>query len=169
MEKWLEAYDPRAAEYIIREELEWLKQRIANNIIQQGANASGKTIASMKVTTKPDGGTLTGRAYFGALETGRRPTNPNTDNHVRLSDIIYDWMQAKGIHAIDGKDMSMAWAIAKSIHKKGTRLYQQGGRDTIYSREILRTTANLNERFSRLIRTMISTIKINTKDGEIIK
>lgn len=160
---WLITYDPKSAEVVIREELEWLKQRIATNIVMQGANASGKTIASMKVTTTPDGGTLTGRNYFGTLETGRRggkiPRN--------FANIIYEWMQAKGVHAMGGgekADRSMSWAIAKTIQKKGTVLYREGGRDTIYSKEILKTIANINTRLGGLIAKQIQTINLNLKD-----
>lgn len=162
---WLMTYDPREAEFIVKSELEWLKQRIAFNIVAQGANATGKTIESMKVTTTPEGGTLTGRAYFGTLETGRRggkiPRN--------FASIIYDWMQAKGVHAEDGNDISMAWAISKTIQKKGTLLYRQGGRDTIYSKEITKTIENVMKRLNGLISTNIHTINLNTKDGGQIK
>ena len=169
MMAWLMTYDPREAEFIVKSELEWLKQRIAFNIVAQGANATGKTIESMKVTTTPQGGTLTGRAYFGTLETGRRPTNPNTNNRVNLYSIIYDWMMAKGVHAQDKTDVSLAWAITKSIHKKGTRLFQQGGRDTIYSKEIMKTIESVMKRLNGLISTNIHTINLNTKDGGLIK
>lgn len=165
MMAWLMTYDPREAEFIVKSELEWLKQRIAFNIVAQGANATGKTIESMKVTTTPQGGTLTGRAYFGTLETGRRggkiPRN--------FASIIYDWMQAKGVHAEDGNDISMSWAIAKTIQKKGTLLYRQGGRDTIYSKEITKTIENVMKRLNGLISTNIHTINLNTKDGGLIK
>lgn len=165
---WLMTYDPKSAEVVIRGELQWLKERIANNIIMQGANASGKTIASMKVTTTPDGGMLTGRNYFGTLETGRRggkiPRN--------FANIIYEWMQAKGVHAMGGgekADRSMSWAIAKTIQKKGTVLYREGGRDTIYSKEITKTIENVMKRLNGLISTNIHTINLNTKDGGQIK
>ena len=165
---WLMTYDPREAEVIIRSELEWLRERIASNIIMQGENASGKTIASMKVTTTPDGGQLTGRSYFGTLETGRRggriPRN--------FADIIYQWMQAKGVHAIEGgerADRSLSWAIAKTIQKKGTLLYREGGRDTIYSKEIIKTIANINSRLGGLIAKQVQTIHLNLKDGGQIK
>ena len=167
MNEWIKTYDPRAAEEIFRGELEWLKQRIAQNIILAGANASGQTIASMEVKTTSTSGTLLGRNYFGTLETGRRagkiPRN--------FGDIIYEWMQAKGIHANDGKDMNMAWAIAKTIARLGTTLHppRGQGRDTIYSQEILRTTANIHERISGLFSLMIGNIKLNIKDGGLIK
>ena len=161
---WLMTYDPKEAEVIIRSELEWLRERIKTNIIMQGANASGKTIDSMKVTTTSDGGELTGRPFFGTLETGRRggkiPRN--------FASIIYDWMMAKGVHAIEGgekADRSLSWAIAKTIQRKGTVLYREGGRDTIYSREITKTIKNLNERMAGLMSKSIQTIHLNLKNN----
>ena len=165
--------DKEAARVIIREELEQLRQRIAANMTAAGQVASGRTIASMHVETNEQEGTLFGRAYFGVLETGRRagavPSN--------FTAIIYRWMQDKNIHAkplpyirpgahkyndpqVRG-DMSMAAAIAHTIKTRGSKLFRQGGRDDIYSKEIPATVERVRERLVFLISQTFSSIKLN--------
>jgi hypothetical protein len=90
-------------------------------------------------------------------------------------------MQAKGIHATDVKkpknpwkmtaydaqvraDRSLSFAIATSIMKRGTKLFREGGRDTIYSQEIPKTIDKVRERLSRLISAeVMEQIKLNTQ------
>ena len=80
---------------ILNEELGSLKAAIINNIRATGQWASGKTADSMQVQVSGNTGELVGRKAFGTLETGRKggrvPRN--------FAAIIYDWMQAKGVHA----------------------------------------------------------------------
>jgi hypothetical protein len=57
---------------------------------------------------------------------------------------------------------SMAAAIAQVIRRSGTKLYRDGGRDDIYSREIENTRKTLMERLSRFIIQKIEHIKLNT-------
>ena len=59
--------------------------------------------------------------------------------------------------------------LPKTIQKKGTLLYRQGGRDTIYSKEITKTIENVMKRLNGLISINIHTINLNTKDGGQIK
>ena len=69
--------DKQMPSAIVREELETLKQRIIANMYAANAVATGKTIKSMHVTMAEGDkieGTLYGRKFFGALETGRKPT-----------------------------------------------------------------------------------------------
>ena len=161
---------------ILTEELGTLKARIINNIRATGQWASGKTAASMAVYVSGSIGELVGRRAFGTLETGRRggrvPRN--------FAAIIYDWMQAKGVHADpmpyktsrphkyteqERGDRTMAYFIAKTIRREGTRLYRQGGRDDVYSREIPATIDRINARLSRIFQASVEQqIKLNTKE-----
>lgn len=161
--------------YIVGEELEELKQRIIRNMQAAGAVATGKTIQSIEVNSRPDGGALTfrGRMPFGVMETGRKGGRIP----YGFTSIIYDWMQAKGIHGTtfpyktDGEhkfasaqergDYSMASAIAHTIARSGTKLYREGGRDTIYSQEIPQTVTNIKSALMRFMFAEVKSIKLN--------
>lgn len=90
-----------------------IKQAIAPH------TATGRTAASLKYTVKREGTKetliLTGRAFIMALETGRKPTPQYTKPSKAFVQNIREWLAAKG------EDTAPAYAIAKSIHKKGTK------------------------------------------------
>lgn len=159
--------DGVAIEQILREELGTLKAAIIVNIRKAGEWASGQTAASMQVTANGGVGILAGRRAFYTLEMGRRagkvPRNMQT--------IIYDWMQAKGVHGTaipyvrKGKhkytpqqrgDMSMAWHISQKIKKEGTRLYRQGGRTDVYTSAIPGAVQRVNTRLAGLMQAKIA-------------
>jgi len=162
---------------ILTEELGTLKATIINNIRTTGQWASGKTAASMQVYVSGSVGELVGRRAFGTLETGRRggrvPRN--------FMGIIYDWMMAKGVHAEpmpyktsrphkyteqERGDRTMAYFIAKTIRREGTRLYRNGGRDDVYSRAIPLTIERINSRLSGIyVASVTQQIKLNTKEN----
>lgn len=167
--------------YLIAEELEQLKQRIIMNMQTAGQVASGKTIASLFVERRANGGALVfrGKMPFGVMETGRKGGKVP----YGFSSIIYLWMQQKGVHGQpmpykrkglhkyseqERADRSMASAIAHTIARSGTKLYRDGGRKDIYSNEIPTTIASIRERLLPLMREQIRNIKLNTT-GEAIK
>ena len=159
---------------ILTEELGTLKATIINNIRTTGQWASGKTAASMAVMVSGSIGELVGRKAFGTLETGRRGGRVPRNFH----NIIYDWMQAKGVHADpipyktsrphkyteqERGDRTMAYFIAKTIRTIGTRLYRDGGRDDVYSRAIPVTIERINSRLSGIyVASVTQQIKLNT-------
>jgi hypothetical protein len=55
----------------------------------------------------------------------------------------------------------MASAIAHTIAKSGTRLFRQGGHDTIYSNEIPQTVATIKDAVLKLAVTQVKSIKLN--------
>lgn len=177
--------------YLVGAELETLKQKIIQNIQSAGAVATGKTIQSLAVQHRPDGGALVfrGRMPFAVIETGRRgiksttivgdpkyvTKNPKVPSN--FAQIIYNWMQAKGVHASpmpykrnglhkyanaqERGDYTMASAIAHNIYLYGTRLNREGGRDTIYSKEIPQTVATIKDAVLKLAVTEVKSIKLN--------
>ena len=183
----MKEFDPRIGSEIVAEELDERRKRIIVNMQREGAVATGNTIRSLRVEQRPFGAALISaqRMPFGVLETGRRGGNvPQPVIHgvpVGFAAIIYRWMQAKGIHATDVRkppsprfvamqneqekaDRSLSFAIATSIMKRGTKLFREGGRDTIYSREIPKTIDKVRERLSRLISAeVLEQIKLNTQ------
>ena len=122
---------------ILNEELDDLRKRIIKNHISAGQKASGKTINSMRVELGDNYGQLTGRKYFGTLETGRKPGKVPAN----FSNIILKWMQSKGINV--PKPKSFAYLVARKIRIEGTVLYRAGGRSDIYSEEINKTIPKL--------------------------
>ena len=149
------------ARKILLSELRTLKGHIAQNIHNAGANASGRTIASMLVTLDngEDGtytGELTGRAFFGALETGAKPwRNQYTHPPKFFREIIQRWIDDKGLAL-------SAYLVARKIMRTGTALYREGGRDTIYSREIPKAIERINERTLFFWNTILTeNIKLN--------
>lgn len=112
------------------------KVRIQQNLETTGTNASGRTSRSLEVVVDNTSGTLFGRQAFGTVETGRRAGRVP----YGFTEIIYQWMQDKGVHAERygrrsqrSADMSMAYLIAKKIAREGSKLYRDGGRVDIYS------------------------------------
>lgn len=159
---------------IIYQELDELKARIIQNHTAAGQVASGRTAKSLRVEVDEESGRLFGRSPFGTLETGRKGGKVPRQFYL----IIRKWMADKGIQAppIPYKTnrphkytpeergaLSMAAAIAETIRKKGTKLYRDGGRNDIYSKEIEKTRKILAERLSRFIIQKMQHIKLNTE------
>jgi hypothetical protein len=60
-------------------------------------------------------------------------------------------------------DRTMAYFIAKTIRRDGTRLYREGGRDDVYSRVIPTTIERINSRLSGIyVAAVAQQIKLNT-------
>lgn len=104
--------------------------QIRNNLATTGTNATGRTAQSLRYEVKNEGFkqslTIFGRKYFMTVETGRKPTPQYDKPSAQFVASIKQWADTKGI----GK---FAYAIAKSIHQKGTKLYQTGGRQDVVS------------------------------------
>jgi hypothetical protein len=166
------------SKHIVINEMEALKQRIAANIVSTGQNASGRTIASLRVEEYEDGAKLLGRFPFGTLETGRKPGKV-PGNFI---DIIIQWMKDKGIKAApipyiripsqkwqpkydpqSRGDMSLAGAIAHKIKTEGTRLFRNNGIDNVYSNEIPLTVEVVKKQLAGIYKNEIQTININSK------
>lgn len=127
---------------IIAVHLEAVKYKVEARISELGKNATGKTSASLQVQSFSDGGSLLGSSALLSMERGRGPGKV-PKNFVET---IKDWIKAKGINVpqIQSKRASslsayerglnsLAGAIAHSIMKKGTRLYQKKGYDDIFA------------------------------------
>ncbi len=107
-------------------------ERIKQNIVSTGTNATGKTAKSLRyeisvVGTKTILMVIGARPYFATIETGRKATPNFTKPSVAFVASIKEWVKAKGLPE------GSAYAIAKSIHKHGTKLHQAGGRQDIIS------------------------------------
>lgn len=162
---------------IIGDEFDSLMKRIIANHQRAGQVASGRTMRSIRKEISDNGGEVFGRAYFGVLETGRKPGPTPRSFHK----VILRWMRDKGISAEpipyirkesnkwkpkytpqERGDMSLAGAIAYRIRKEGTKLYRDGGRDDIYSNEIPKTVENILDRLMTVFEKDVESININS-------
>lgn len=105
-------------------------EHIRSNLSTSGTNATGKTSRSLRYEVIVEGNSTTlkivGKPFFKVVETGRKATPQYDKPSEDFVASIREWAQAKGIPGA-------AYAIAKSIHQKGTKLHQSGGRDDIFS------------------------------------
>lgn len=166
---------------IVKVELDSLRERIIANLMRAGQNASGRTIASLRVDIRADGGTLFGRSPFGTTETGRKggkvPAN--------FQDIIKQWIIDKGIavtsmpyiraatknwtpkYTPEQRGLnSMSWCIARKIAREGTALHRAGGREDIYTKEVDLAVKNISDRVFGIFKEDVT--RINKRANENI-
>lgn len=146
---------------IERSLFEW-KEEIIANYTSSGERTTGKTGEEFEVNMTANGGKLLGANYVYVLEQGRGETKKNGSGAVRRN--IKEWIVAKGVFDYLGeKELdSLAWAISKTIHKIGTKLFREGGRKDIYSNVI--TESAINE----LVNKIAAVITVDVS-SEIIK
>lgn len=103
--------------------------QIKENLASTGTNATGETGNSLRLEVKNEGFKqvlkIYGRPYFMTVETGRKPT-PDFKPSIQFVANIKRWMDAKG-------KTGSAYGIAQAIHKKGSKLFREGGRTDIVS------------------------------------
>ena len=116
-------------------------EQIKQNLSSTGTTATGKTSTSLRYSVTDNGNKATlrvvGKPFFAVVETGRKPT-PSFKPSKQFVASIQEWMDAKG-------KQGSAYAIAQSIHKHGSKLFQKGGRTDIYSNVI---NQNLTDKIS---------------------
>lgn len=99
---------------ILSDLIEAIKTDVINSMQAKGRNATGETIAALESVLTPDNGQLLASWWIDALEVGRKPTSQGAiQGEPPMIDNIKAWCEAKGI------DVSLAWAIKKSIDKNG--------------------------------------------------
>lgn len=134
-------------------------QDIRSNMQSTGTNATGKTSKSLRYEVKQQG-TKTilkvyGKPFLAVVETGRKPTPQFTKPSKAFVASIKEWVKARGINE------GAAYSIAKSIHQKGTRLHNSGGRKDILSNVINPSLTDKIARdgLSRFAKTLMANIK----------
>ena len=86
--------------------------------------ASGELLNSVRYELKDNELNIYAKAYIGALQNGRKPTTGNAGNPT-LKEAIRDWIDDKGINPEDISKDSLAYLIARKIHREGTLLYRK--------------------------------------------
>lgn len=131
---------------ILTRHLENVKAKVSSQMQTLGRNASGQSVASLRVEVSGDTGTLYGSKSFFVMQRGKGPGK----GPKGFVEIIKQWIKDKGIAVTpiptktgQGKYTpeerglrSIAGAIAYTILKKGTRLHRNNGYDDIYDTAI---------------------------------
>lgn len=108
------------------EECALFRGRLAESMIRRGQRATGKTIAAMHESSpEPGVARLWAPFYLNALESGVAPSKQRPFPRPSYSFVasLRAWAQARSFQG-------SLWALATSIIRKGTRLYQAGGKST---------------------------------------
>ncbi len=102
---------------ILHQEGGYIVDAIRQSMASKGKNATGRTSKSLRYEVKQDGFKTTlrvlGKPFIMVVETGRKPT-PSYKPSYEFVQSIKIWAKSKGI------EQGAAYAIAKSIHQKGT-------------------------------------------------
>lgn len=135
---------------ILRSELEGLRQRVADNIVATGRNATGKTVAGLSVEANGLSGALTGREAFATLEIGSRPWAHQYPRPPKwFAKLIQEWIDAKSLRL-------NAYAVATTLMRDGSRLRRQGGKDDVYTPEIPRTLEAITRRVTSQMQVLVT-------------
>ncbi|WP_295651689.1 hypothetical protein [uncultured Mucilaginibacter sp.] len=104
-----------------------IKNQIIDAATQKGLSASGKTLASLEVVPTDNGYELQADSSIYFMEHGRGPTSTNAvAGNPNLVQIIQEWLEDKGL------DIN-PYAVAKTIHKNGTKLFRAVGNSGVLS------------------------------------
>lgn len=105
-------------------------EQIRKNLASTSTNATGHTSRSLRYEVIVEANAITlriiGKPFMKVVETGRKATPQFTKPSQEFVASIREWAEAKGVPGA-------AYSIAKSIHQKGTKLFQSGGRNDIIS------------------------------------
>lgn len=91
------------------------------------AFTTGRTAAQLRETHGDDFLELTGPAHLRTLLTGRGPTTGSGGTGEKLSDILAQWAEDKGIQLTGGLSYkSFGFLAARKIHAQGNALFRSG-------------------------------------------
>lgn len=140
--------------------------RLTEAIRANVPRVTGKTADSLAYEVSQDGTVfslqITAKKFFRVVETGRKPTPDKKPSRAMIENIS-EWLAALG------KEQSLAWAIATSINKKGTKLWRDGGRQDVFSNVI---TDRAIDKLSRTVLDVVAEAYLkdflkNLKDNKL--
>lgn len=148
---------------ILREHLNNIKTKIAERMAMNKRNASGRSVASLKVDVGDGHATLWGSKSFLVMERGRGPGAIP----MGFVEIIMAWAKAKGIsaHSKSGQNVnresairSFAGAVAFNIMKKGTKIHRTKQYDDIFTTVLNEELEKMSDAMAINLLDQISTI-----------
>lgn len=103
---------------------------IRENLANSGTNATLKTSNSVSSSVQQVGNRIVltvigARPFFPTVETGSKPSTKNPSPDMIMS--LTEWAQVRNI------PKQAVWGVAKNILKDGSKLWQKGGREDIYT------------------------------------
>lgn len=146
--------------------IEQFGDSLTNDIKKAIPKGTGATADSVNIEFKKgkdgkiNGFTIRGGAQIGALIDGRKPTSAGAKKgNPTLQQSVLEWIKAKGISPKEASmsDVSLSWAISKSIHKKGYK-----GKGNIFADVINKS------RFDSLTKTLIKSKTLSIQ-SDVIK
>ncbi len=148
---------------ILRQHLINIKNRIAERMASSRRNASGRSVASLKMEVGDGHATLWGAKSFLVMEKGRGPGAVPAG----FIEIIMAWAKAKGIsaNAKSGQNMSQesamrsfAGAVAYNIMKKGTKIHRTKQYDDIFTTVLNEELKKMSDAMAISLLDQVSTI-----------
>jgi hypothetical protein len=138
------------AQQLVQEFLNGYRDALVAYMNSEDRNASGRTVASIKVVNvSPFGGQVVGASHIEFTFRGRGP-----GKMPPLSNII-DWCNARGL------PRAAAWSIARRIAEIGTKLHRQGRNilnEIITEESITKFTDSLAKIYQARIKSDIETL-----------
>ena len=146
---------------ILHAELEAIKQDLIAKHRSLGMEASGDWIGSVEVQTNRLSGVIKANHYTEQLVHGRPPTETSTASSPTLKEVIEKWIYDKGIQPLESNMTisSLAFVIARKIHREGTEYFKQGGTDLVES-------VNTPQRIQQII-DRVTVVQVNLITSEI--
>ena len=125
---------------------------IRDTLEQERINATGKASESLEVETYEGGARMLGCGYFSALEQGNEPIiDPTLEEAIREwinAKIARGWFTLRGGKDTEEERDKAAYYIANSLQERGTKLYQQGGRDDVYTDKLKRAVSDIQAKLA---------------------
>lgn len=147
----------RSVEEAILEFLTGYSDALKREQIVKQAKTTGQSADSLKETAQDNYGKLTGSHYWYQQRHGRRP------GKMPPVESIIEWLKEKKTFRLDEARTprsleSLAWAIAKSIAKKGTQAYSNvDKRVVVPEKEFLTLREKLLRQIGQTYTTQIRT------------
>jgi hypothetical protein len=114
-------------------------QQFVDKLVPEVQGVTKRFAPTISSEVTPTSATIYGSKYIQTLIDGRPPTSSNpVIGPKSLQEILLEWIGTKGIQpnanasGVIPTVEQLSWAMASSMHKKGDRLYQQGGGNNIF-------------------------------------
>lgn len=108
--------------------LQQFAEQLVADLKKEIPKATGKTGESIQYYLTQTGFRIQANQSVGALIEGRKPTGAGYIRQSQtLQQLIFEWIQVKGIRPETVSQLALSWMISRGIHKNGTLLFQRGG------------------------------------------
>ena len=127
------------------------KLKVVSNILKTKKNRSGETVRSIRVDAQNQDLIVWGRENFHNMEMGTSPAEAKQNDFAFLKAKIWDWSKYLPLDFTNGQRAKFSFNVSNSLQKKGSLLFQQGGRKDIYSNEEEALLKNISDKVGQII------------------